>query len=61
MVAGLVLIWWMGLFIMKRTALRQERMVDNETITAADFSIMFHHIPITLTKEVLQKELDLYY
>jgi hypothetical protein len=55
LVAGIVLLWWISLFIMKRTALKQERMVDDETITAADFSIMLQHIPVTLTKESLQK------
>jgi hypothetical protein len=61
LVAAGVLLWWVALFFMKRTAIRQERMVDDETVTAADFSIMLEHVPVTLTKGALQKELDLYY
>lgn len=35
-------------------------MVDDETITAADFSIMIENIPISFTKEKLQQELFRY-
>lgn len=36
-------------------------MVDDETITAADFSIMLEHLPVTTTKESLQQDLDHYF
>jgi len=36
-------------------------MIDDETITAADFSIMIENIPIYFTKEMLQIEFDKYY
>ena len=50
LITGGVCLWWVMLFIMKKAALKQERMVDDETVTAADFSIMLQHIPLTLTK-----------
>jgi hypothetical protein len=36
-------------------------MVDDETITAADFSVMLEHIPVSTTKKSLQRDLDNYY
>jgi hypothetical protein len=61
LVAAGVLVWWGALFIMKRMAIKQERMVDDDTITAADFSIMLEHLPVSATKESLQKDLDMYF
>ena len=61
LVVGGVALWWLALFIMKKATLKHERMVDDQTITAADFSIMLEHIPVTFTKESLQKEFDRYY
>lgn len=35
-------------------------MIDDATVTAADFSIMIENIPISFTKEKLQEELYKY-
>ena len=36
-------------------------MIDDETVTAADFGVMVENIPIQYTKTQLQIEFDAYY
>ena len=36
-------------------------MIDQATITAADFSIMFEHVPIDYTRDDLQRDLQDYF
>ena len=61
LIVGGVCLWWLVLFLMKRKTIQQEKMVDDATITAADFAIIMEHIPANTTQEYLQNELDRYY
>jgi hypothetical protein len=40
LVVTTVVVWWVVLWIVKTYTIKYERMVDDETITAADFSVM---------------------
>ncbi len=50
---GTVFAWWMCLFVMINAKIKHERMVDDGTITAADFSLMIENVPIMYSKEDL--------
>ena len=47
---GVVVIWMICLFFINFSEIKNKRMVDNNTITAADFSIMIENIPYDITK-----------
>ena len=53
LVVGTVVVWWVCLFVMINAKIKHERMVDDETITAADFSLMIENVPIMYSKEDL--------
>ncbi len=46
-------VWWACLFVMINVKIKHERMVDDQTVTAADFSLMIENVPINYTKEQL--------
>lgn len=60
LLVALVIIWWIILLIIKCFQIKYERLIDSETITAADFSIMIEDIPIKYTQDFIQKELNKY-
>ena len=47
LIFGTVGLWWLAIFVIRYYEIKQERLVDDTTITAADFSIMFEHVPVT--------------
>lgn len=61
LVVATVIVWWIVLWVVKTCVIKYEKMVDDETITAADFSVMIENIPIACTKEELQGHFDRYY
>lgn len=54
LLVGVVLIWMVILFFVNYYEIKNKRMVDNNTITAADFSIMIENIPYSVTREQVQ-------
>jgi ABC-type Co2+ transport system permease subunit len=61
LIVATVVTWWVGMFIMKHIQIKDERMIDEKTVTAADFSIMFENVPVFYTKADFQKDIDTYY
>lgn len=47
---GLVVLWSLFLYLIRYYERKYEVMVDKETITAADFSIIIENYPRNLTK-----------
>jgi hypothetical protein len=50
LIVATVIIWEISMFVMKCLQIRYESMIDQATITAADFSIMIENIPISYTR-----------
>jgi ABC-type Co2+ transport system permease subunit len=61
LIVATVVTWWVGMFIMKYIQIKEERMIDEKTVTAADFSIMFENVPVSYTKADFQKDINKYY
>lgn len=45
LLVGVVFVWMICLFVINWSEIRNKRMVDNSTITAADFSVMIENVP----------------
>lgn len=55
-----MVIWTLTFFVMKYFQKEEEVRVEQETISASDFSIVIEEIPKDATKEELQQQLDAY-
>ena len=61
LLSGVVVIWMFSLSAFNWAELKHKRMIDNNTITAADFSIMIENIPYRCSDDQLQQAFNLYY
>jgi hypothetical protein len=55
------LLWWLLQFVSLCLRQKYERMVDQEDLSAADFTIMLDDMPVNYTKERLQNEFNRYF
>lgn len=61
MLALTVVIWWASLYCLRSCREKYHRIVDQENLSACDFTIMLEHLPIHYNKETLQVELNRYF
>ena len=58
---GLVVIWCIMFFVLKYFEKEQEVRVEEQTISAADFSIVMEYVPKDMTQEEMQKQFNGYF
>lgn len=56
-----ILIWSLVLLYIKFSEVKEMSEYDDDTISCSDYSIVIEGIPIDVTKEELQKQLNAYY
>lgn len=57
-----VVIIWIGMFtIIKYLEQNDEILIDSQTISAADFTVVIEGVPTNITKQTLQQQFDQYY
>lgn len=57
---GLVILWSLLLYLIRYYERKYEVMVDKETVSAADFSIIIQNYPREITQAELQIQLNQY-
>lgn len=55
-----IILWTLTLFLMKYFEKAEEVRVEEETISASDFSLVIEGMPKDVTKEELQQQLTAY-
>jgi hypothetical protein len=55
LLVAVLLTWMVSLFVINYYEISNKRMVDNNTVTAADFSIMLENVPYEMTREQMQE------
>lgn len=50
MLVGVIGLWMVSLFLINKAEIKGKRLVDSNTITAADFSVMIENLPYEYTK-----------
>lgn len=50
LLVGVIGLWMVTLFLINKAEIKGKRLVDSNTITAADFSLMIENIPFQYTK-----------
>lgn len=57
---GMIIIWGFLIYFLKYLEIKNEIMVDSETVSASDFSILIENYPTNLTQFELQNQLSTY-